>query len=245
MAAKKAPAQRRLAPHWKSRIVGHSRVNPVTIKANPLNWRVHPESQTMAMQDAIERLGVVNVVIVNKRSGNIVDGHMRHKLAMDNNEKLLDVLYVDLNPDEEKLALSVINPLAELGAMDPEKMSQLLGEVPREGGPLDELLAQLADQAQGAVVKYAGDGARTGTRGMSDAGKTSTTRVLLEAPDVALIERAIAMTGQANRGKALLMLANHFLGDLDDEPKGQHDPEPQDIPADQLAQALAADAGHP
>jgi hypothetical protein len=62
-------------------------------------------------------------------------------------------------------------------------------------------------------------------------------------PEVATIERAIAATGIANRGDALLELARRYLEGQDDA-EGQHDTRPQDLAEDQLAEALRRDAGH-
>jgi ParB-like chromosome segregation protein Spo0J len=237
---KKTAGQKRLGAHWTSRIIGMTKVNPASLKVNPMNWRVHPETQSAAARDAIERLGVIQGIIVNKRTGHIVDGHMRHELAVENGEPLIDVVYVDLSLAEEKLALSIVNPLSELGAMDPEKMAALLGGIDREGGPLDELLAQLAEQASGAIMKFTGD--PPAKRDFSASSNPSTTRVLLEAPDVAKIERAIAMTGEANRGRALLIIAAHYIGSREDA-AGQHGTESQDSLEDQLTKAFATDPG--
>ena len=38
---------------WASRIVGHDRVAPDQLVANPLNFRTHPMAQREALKDAI------------------------------------------------------------------------------------------------------------------------------------------------------------------------------------------------
>lgn len=237
MAKAQDKAQRRLTPHWRSRIVGHARVDPRKLKANPNNWRVHPEIQTRAMRDALDQLGVLSPIIVNKRSGRVVDGHMRRELAIDNDEEAVDVTYVELTEDEENLALSIMNPMGELGAVDPEKLGDLLSRVSRgDASPLDELLQSLEEQAQGASVKAAAP-TEKGKRGGATH-QTTIMRMMLENPEVATIERAIASTGLMNRGEALLAICRHFLGK--DNAKGQLDAATESSPADQLAQALAA-----
>lgn len=228
----------RIGPHWKSRIVGHGKADPKTLKANPLNWRMHPETQTRAMRAAFERLGVIEGVIVNKRTGHIVDGHMRCELAIENEEPLVDVIYIDISLEEEKLALSIINPMAELASTDPEKLAELLGGVKRQGGPLDELLASLEEQAVGAVMKEVREKESSGT----SAHRTHVMRLMIENPDVAVIERAIAMTGLANRGEALLALCHSYLGkDSEEKPRRT---EPQDSLESELAQAFDLPAGN-
>lgn len=232
--------QGRLGPHWKSRIVGHAKVDPRSLKPNPMNWRVHPPAQTRQMRDALDRLGVIAGVVVNKRTGFILDGHMRHDLALENDEPTVDVTFVDLSPDEERLALSIMNPMGELGATDPEKLGALLGAIEREGGPLDELLRDLETQASGSIVKEID--AKNGGAGRHLGNRAHVMRMMLENPDVAVVERAIAITGLLNRGDALLAICRAYLGSKTDDTERQHDTEPQGSLEDQLAQALAEPA---
>lgn len=243
-AKKKHAGQRELGVKWKSRVVGREDVDPRKLKDNPLNWRIHGEHQQRTMRDAMETIGVIDDIIVNKRTGNIIDGHGRKELAIANEEPTVGVLYVDLSPQEERLALAMINPMAELAATDPEKLGKLLGEVDRHGGPLDQLLADLEEQAVGAIVKHTkGEGGGSRNIGSS----THVMRMMLENPDVALVERALAITGLMNRGEALLTICRAYLGSHDDA-EGQHDAKPKGSFEDQLAEALgdgAGDSGNP
>src|SRR5687768_492532 len=98
---KKKPAaagQRELGAKWKSRVVGRADVDPRKLKDHPLNWRVHPDTQQRVMRDFIQTVGVLDDIIVNKRTGHIIDGHQRKQLAIDNEESTVGVLYVDLSP---------------------------------------------------------------------------------------------------------------------------------------------------
>ena len=62
---------------WQSRIVGHSRVDPESLVANPHNFRKHPLEQRDALSAAISEVGFVRSVTVNKTTGNLVDGARR------------------------------------------------------------------------------------------------------------------------------------------------------------------------
>ena len=125
---------------WRSRIVGHDEVPPDQLLANPLNWRIHPQFQRRALVQALDVVGWVDSVIVNRRTGHLVDGHLRVLAAMERGEPVVPVDYVDLSEDEERLVLATLDPLATLAIADGGVVSQLLDGVQVGDGPLQELL---------------------------------------------------------------------------------------------------------
>ena len=62
---------------WKNRIVGTDEVDPADLLANPLNARMHPRTQEKAVVESLATVGWVSDVIVNRRTGFVVDGHLR------------------------------------------------------------------------------------------------------------------------------------------------------------------------
>src|SRR3972149_2850929 len=86
---------------WRSRIVGTGEEPPESLLANPRNWRTHPKAQQDALAGVLDEVGWVQDVIVNRRTGYIVDGHLRVSLAISRAEPTIPVKYVDLSPDEE------------------------------------------------------------------------------------------------------------------------------------------------
>jgi ParB-like chromosome segregation protein Spo0J len=91
---------------WKDRIIGQDRIPPDQLLANPFNYRTHPKFQQEVMESVLQEVGWVQQIIVNKRTGHVIDGHMRIMLAMRHDETEVPVLYVDLDIDEERLVLS-------------------------------------------------------------------------------------------------------------------------------------------
>jgi ParB-like chromosome segregation protein Spo0J len=58
-------------------------------------------------------------VIVNDRSGNLIDGHLRTIVALGYAQReKVPVLYVDLSADEERQALNLIDPISALARID-------------------------------------------------------------------------------------------------------------------------------
>jgi DNA modification methylase len=138
------------AGRWRSRITGQGTEAPDQLIANPDNWRLHPAFQQAALTEALDRVGWIQQVIVNKRTGNVVDGHLRVELALQNNEPTIPVVYVDLTPDEEKIALATLDPLSALADQDSEKLAELTALVNREDSPtliemLEDLVGDIGD----------------------------------------------------------------------------------------------------
>src|ERR1017187_229609 len=131
---------------WKSRIVGEGDENPGQLLANPANWRIHPHAQEQALMGILDEVGWVQRVIVNTRTGFVLDGHLRVATAISHGEKRIPVLYVDLSEEEEKKVLLTIDPLSAMAGVDSAKLEELLKEVSIE-----------SDGLRSGIEKYAKD----------------------------------------------------------------------------------------
>ncbi len=127
---------------WKQRITGSGMESPEKLMMNPDNWRRHPQSQQAAMEGVLDDLGWIQQVIVNQRTGRLIDGHLRVELARKHKAKEVPVIYVDLSEAEEKLALATLDPISALAETDSDTLQQLLGQVETDN---DALLAMLDD----------------------------------------------------------------------------------------------------
>lgn len=114
----------------------------------PADWnpRKISRKQLSGLQASIDRYGLVQPIVWNKRSGNVVGGHQRLKVLASREVKETTVAVVDLSDaDEKRLNVTLNNPnvggeftdnlqelLAELQDIDPDEFLTL---------NLDELLA--------------------------------------------------------------------------------------------------------
>lgn len=98
----------------------------------------------------LDKVGWVQNVIVNQRTGFVLDGHLRVAMARDAGE-WIPVLYVDLSAEEEALVLVTFDPISAQAEKDQEKLNALLAELQSSeigqdlGASLDSLLADLTD----------------------------------------------------------------------------------------------------
>jgi hypothetical protein len=114
---------------WRNRIIGEEMVAPDELLANPMNWRIHPWIQQESLAAVLDSVGWVKHVIVNNRTGHVIDGHLRVMLALDNPQEKIPVLYVDLDDEEERLILATLDPIAAMAITDRTQLASLIESV--------------------------------------------------------------------------------------------------------------------
>lgn len=128
----------------KNRIVGSGEEALDQIMFNPRNWRIHPLNQQNALKGVLEEVGWVQQVIVNKRTGNLVDGHLRCQLAAREGNTTIPVVYVDLDEAEEDLILSTLDPIGAMAATDKQKLDEIFAGIQAENESVDNLMKEIA-----------------------------------------------------------------------------------------------------
>jgi len=92
--------------------------------ASPYNPRIISDHDLAALARSMNEFGVVEPVVVNRRTGRIVGGHQRVKAAEASGIEELPVVYVDLDEAAEKQLNIALNRIS--GEFDLEKLSDLL-----------------------------------------------------------------------------------------------------------------------
>lgn len=129
---------------WRNRIVGEGTEAPDQLLANPNNFRIHPKAQQDALAGVLNEVGWVQRVLVNRRTGHVIDGHLRVALAISRREAAVPVVYVDLDEAEERLILATLDPLSALAATDAAQLEALLRDVSTGDAALLQMLSDLA-----------------------------------------------------------------------------------------------------
>lgn len=92
------------------------------LKPNPLNPRKSSVTQDENLKKSLEKFGVVEPIVFNKRSGYIVGGHFRVRELKKLGYKEVECVIVDLSPDDEKELLIRLN--ANTGDWDTDLLLQ-------------------------------------------------------------------------------------------------------------------------
>ncbi len=129
---------------WKNRIVGEGERPAKDFNFNPLNWRTHPHLQSEAMTELLAEVGWVQRVLVNKTTGNLLDGHLRVEQALKQGENTpVPYIEVELTEGEERKILAFFDTITGMAGKDVEKFQELLDLTDFESGILDSLIQEV------------------------------------------------------------------------------------------------------
>lgn len=117
---------------------------PSELTANPKNWRSHGKAQRAALSGLLGEVGVVQGVVFNKRTGLLVDGHLRVELAVKNGEDTVPVTVVDLSEEEEALVLATLDPIGAMAGTEAGAFLDLVDLVSTENDALKKLIDKQA-----------------------------------------------------------------------------------------------------
>lgn len=133
-----------MSKQWVKKIVSNADVPPGDLVAHDRNFRLHPDTQKAALAGVIQDIGFIKSVIVNQRTGRIIDGHLRVHLALESGQETIPVEYVELTEAEELEALATLDPLTALAEVDAAQLDALLRDVQTEHEAVQNLLDDLA-----------------------------------------------------------------------------------------------------
>lgn len=110
------------------------KINVEDIKAaeyNPRKDLMEDDKEYIKIKNSIATFGYVEPIIWNKRTGNIVGGHQRFKVLLENGEEEIEVVVVDLEEKDEKKLNIILNKVK--GRWNIGKLTELLQELEDRG----------------------------------------------------------------------------------------------------------------
>ncbi|MFO7696225.1 MAG: ParB N-terminal domain-containing protein, partial [Anaerolineae bacterium] len=122
----------------------------------PYNPRAITDRALDGLRASVERFGLVEPIVWNRRTGRVVGGHQRLKVLAAMGETETQVVVVDLPDDEEKALNVALNNPAIAGEFTPE-IHKLLAEIHETLPELADLLRfdDLADQTRRLLAELA------------------------------------------------------------------------------------------
>jgi len=128
------------------------RINPAPY--NPRKDLRPGDPEYEALRQSVGRWGLVEPLVWNERTGNLVGGHQRLKVLIEQGVTEVEVSVVDLDPEEEKALNLALNKIQ--GDWDEAKLAELLEELRQAGDvvrftgfdekEIDRLLARVKEK---------------------------------------------------------------------------------------------------
>lgn len=129
-----------------------SRINPAPY--NPRKDLKPSDPEYQALVRNMDEFGLVQPLVWNRRTGNLVGGHQRFKVLLARGEKEVDAVVVDLPLEKEKVLNLSLNRIS--GEWDRDKLAELLSELVTTAdldveltgfgmSEIEELIASLGD----------------------------------------------------------------------------------------------------
>lgn len=150
--------------------------------------RLEPgEKEYEALKGSIERWGLVDPLVVNARTGNLISGHQRYYILTNLGETETEAVAVDLDERQEKLLNVAMNKVE--GQWDYGKLETLLSEFETDeilftGFSEGEIATLFGEEADDVVEEYedadTGDEENEDESGSDDDGEFS---IYLSFPD--------------------------------------------------------------
>lgn len=120
-------------------------MSPDELLENEFNWRRHPQSQMAVLNDVIDEVGWAGACLFNERTGRLVDGHARRKIAIEKGVDKVPVLVGSWDEATEKKILATLDPIAGMAETDDAKLSELIGTIETNSSAIDSLLKEIGN----------------------------------------------------------------------------------------------------
>lgn len=131
----------------RDRIKELRRVPANELRPNPNNWRTHPEEQLNAIRGVLAEVGFAGAELARELEDGtleLIDGHARAEVA---GTAEVPVLVLDVDEAEANKILATFDPIGAMAESDAVKLDAVLRDVDTGSEALQEMLADLADDA--------------------------------------------------------------------------------------------------
>jgi len=131
----------------RDRIKDLRRVPANELRPNPRNWRTHPEKHLDAIRGVLAEVGFAGAELARELDDGtleLIDGHARAEVA---GTAEVPVLVLDVDEAEANKILATFDPIGAMAESDAAKLDAVLRDVDTGSEALQEMLADLADDA--------------------------------------------------------------------------------------------------
>lgn len=128
-----------------------------SLRANPRNWRTHPQAQSDAMRGILSEIGYADSLIARELPDGslmLIDGHLRAETTPG---EIVPVQIVDLTEAEADKLLLSLDPLAAMAETDAAAMEQLCAEAETNNEALQAMWDEMQASSMGDPTEIVED----------------------------------------------------------------------------------------
>ena len=120
-------------------------INSSDLKANPNNWRRHPENQKEGMKALLDSIGYAGVLLAYEKDDELVliDGHLRQEISPDEE---VPVVILDVNEQEANTILATYDPISMLADYDSGSLNSLINSLDNSHDDLSVLIEDIRER---------------------------------------------------------------------------------------------------
>lgn len=130
-------------------IVGQGTKPATEFRPHPKNAREHPAKQYEVLKESIEQDGFRAPIIENRRTGFMIDGHLRLKVVMECFPELaanVPFIQVDYSVEQESRALATHDLITQLATWNPASFDSLLRDFQTTSQSMADMLSKHAKE---------------------------------------------------------------------------------------------------
>ena len=117
------------APLWQNLISHRTQVDPLELLPQVHNFRIHGQNQRQVTTASLDELGHVGDIIVNVRTGKIVNGHLRVELAIAEDQRTVPVTYLDCDEATEQIILAFFDEVGAKAITDGDRLRATIAKI--------------------------------------------------------------------------------------------------------------------
>lgn len=187
------------------------------IKPASYNPRSITDTELEGLKESIKKFGLVENLIVNKKTGTLLSGHQRYKAACILGYETFPVVEVDLSLSEEKALNVVLNSQHISGQYDEEILKDLLKEIKIDLPEYESLRLDLYEidtlDTSEVTLPDLGDGSDPDMQQVTFTLSNEQKDLLDQAMDKARLELdCVDQINQNKNGNIISAVARYYIG---------------------------------
>lgn len=115
--------------NWQNLIAHRADVDPLELLPQEHNFRIHALPQRHVTTASLDELGHVGDIIVNIRTGKIVNGHLRVELSIAEDQRTVPVTYIDCDVATEQIILAFFDQVGAKAITDAARLQKTMAQI--------------------------------------------------------------------------------------------------------------------